>query len=258
MSSRPRGLLFIVSAPSGAGKTTLVEHLVQILPNLRMSRSYTSRPVRDGERDGVDYHFVTRQQFQQMIEERAFLEWADVFGNCYGTSAADTERMLASGQDVVLVIDVQGAAQVKRSGIDHTSIFVLPPSFEILERRLRGRSAAIKTSLMDSRIVVGVGNIYASEALFRAGINPKTASGRISLPRCERLVGAVRETLAAAIEAGGSTLRDFVGADGDSGYFQQTHFVYGRNGEPCRVCGTAVKTLRQGQRATFYCPGCQR
>lgn len=140
MSSRTRGLLFIVSAPSGAGKTTLVEHLVQILPNLRMSRSYTSRPARAGERDGVDYHFVAPEQFQRMIEARAFLEWADVFGNYYGTSAADTERMVASGQDVVLVIDVQGARQVKAHGVDHTSIFVLPPSFEVLERRLRGRS----------------------------------------------------------------------------------------------------------------------
>lgn len=140
MSSRARGLLFIVSAPSGAGKTTLVEHLVQILPNLRMSRSYTSRPVRPGERDGVDYHFVTRDEFQQMIAAGAFLEWADVFGNFYGTGAADTERMLASGQDVVLVIDVHGARQVKAHGVDHTSIFVLPPSFEVLERRLRGRS----------------------------------------------------------------------------------------------------------------------
>jgi len=140
MSSRTRGLLFIVSAPSGAGKTTLVEHLVQILPNLRMSRSYTSRPARLGERDGADYHFVTRELFMQMIEQRAFLEWADVFGNYYGTSAADTERILASGQDVVLVIDVQGAQQVKAHGVDHTSIFVLPPSFEVLERRLRGRS----------------------------------------------------------------------------------------------------------------------
>jgi len=140
MSSRTRGLLFIVSAPSGAGKTTLVEHLVQILPNLRMSRSYTSRPARAGERDGIDYHFVAREQFQRMIEARAFLEWADVFGNYYGTSAADTERMVASGQDVVLVIDVQGARQVKAHGVDHTSIFVLPPSFEVLERRLRGRS----------------------------------------------------------------------------------------------------------------------
>jgi guanylate kinase len=140
MSSRTRGLLFIVSAPSGAGKTTLVEHLVQILPNLRMSRSYTSRAARTGERDGADYHFVTRELFMQMIDERAFLEWADVFGNYYGTSAADTEQILASGQDVVLVIDVQGAQQVKAHGVDHTSIFVLPPSFEVLERRLRGRS----------------------------------------------------------------------------------------------------------------------
>jgi len=140
MSSRARGLLFIVSAPSGAGKTTLAEHLVQILPNLRMSRSYTSRPERPGERDGIDYHFVSREHFQEMIAAQAFLEWADVFGNFYGTSAADTERLVADGQDVVLTIDVQGARQVKTHGVDHTSIFVLPPSFEVLERRLRGRS----------------------------------------------------------------------------------------------------------------------
>jgi guanylate kinase len=136
-----RGLLFIVSAPSGTGKTTLVERLEQILPNLRMSRSYTSRPARAGERDGIDYRFITRGQFDAMIERGEFLEWAEVFGNRYGTSRPDTERLQDSGQDVVLVIDVQGAAQVKRSGIDHTSIFVLPPSFQILERRLRGRSA---------------------------------------------------------------------------------------------------------------------
>jgi len=140
MWSRTRGLLFVVSAPSGAGKTTLVEHLVQILPNLRKSRSYTSRPARDGEQDGVDYNFVGRPEFQQMIDEQAFLEWADVFGNMYGTSAIDTERMVTDGQDVVLVIDVQGARQVKAHGMDHTSIFVLPPSFDVLERRLRGRS----------------------------------------------------------------------------------------------------------------------
>ena len=140
MSSNRRGLLFIVSAPSGAGKTTLVEHLVQILPNLRMSRSYTSRPAREGERDGVDYNFVSRERFAAMIEGQAFLEWADVFGNYYGTAAADTERMLVSGQDVVLVIDVQGAKQVRAHGVDHTAIFVLPPSFDVLERRLRGRS----------------------------------------------------------------------------------------------------------------------
>lgn len=141
MSSNPAGLLFIISAPSGTGKTTLAERLVQILSNLRMSRSYSSRAARAGERPGVDYNFVSRDDFDAMIARGEFVEWADVFGNLYGTSRADTERLLASGQDVVLVIDVQGAQQVKASGIDHTAIFVLPPSFEILERRLRGRSA---------------------------------------------------------------------------------------------------------------------
>ncbi len=140
MSSRGRGLLFIVSAPSGTGKTTLVERLVQILPNLRMSRSYTSRAARPGERQGVDYTFVSRDAFQAMVDAGSFLEWADVFGNFYGTAYADVERAVAEGQDVVLVIDVQGAHQVKMRAADHTSIFVLPPSFEVLERRLRGRS----------------------------------------------------------------------------------------------------------------------
>ena len=140
MSSKRRGLLFIVSAPSGAGKTTLVERLVQILPNLRMSRSYTSRIARDGERDGVDYNFISREAFQSRIDACDFLEWADVFGNLYGTSASDVEAMVAAGQDVVLVIDVQGARQVRARGVDHTAIFVMPPSFQVLEQRLRGRS----------------------------------------------------------------------------------------------------------------------
>jgi guanylate kinase len=135
-----RGLLFIVSAPSGTGKTTLVERLVQLVPGLRMSRSYTSRPLRTGERHGVDYNFVSRQQFEAMIGESAFLEWADVFGNFYGTCAADTDTVLAGGEDVVLVIDVQGARQVRTRGIETVGVFVLPPSAAVLERRLRGRS----------------------------------------------------------------------------------------------------------------------
>lgn len=160
MSSNPeRGLLFIISAASGTGKTTLAERLVQILPNLRMSRSYTSRPARAGERDGVDYNFVSRAQFEGMIERGEFMEWADVFGNLYGTSRLDAGLLQDSGQDVVLTIDVQGAAQVKRCGIDHTAIFVLPPSFEILERRLRGRSsdseAAMQRRLAAARAEAG-------------------------------------------------------------------------------------------------------
>jgi guanylate kinase len=135
-----RGLLFIVSAPSGTGKTTLVERLVKITPNLRMSRSYTSRKAREGERDGVDYNFITREQFEQMAREQQFLEWADIYGNYYGTCAADTDALLASGEDVVLVIDVQGARQVRSRGIETVGVFVLPPSAAILEQRLRGRS----------------------------------------------------------------------------------------------------------------------
>ncbi|HUE87774.1 MAG TPA: guanylate kinase [Vicinamibacterales bacterium] len=135
-----RGLLFIVSAPSGTGKTTLVEKLVQMLPNLRMSRSYTSRAARVGERDGVDYNFISPDDFKRRINASEFLEWADVFGNYYGTAFTDVDRMLAAGQDVVLVIDVQGARQVKARGVDHTAIFVMPPSFDALEQRLRGRS----------------------------------------------------------------------------------------------------------------------
>jgi guanylate kinase len=155
MSSKGRGLLFIVSAPSGAGKTTLVERLVEQLPHLRMSRSYTSRPARPGEIDGVDYSFVTRQRFEAMAAAGEFLEWADVFGNLYGTRAADTENILAAGDDVVLVIDVQGARTVRARGLQTCAVFVMPPSFEMLEQRLRGRSkdseAAIQRRLQVAR-----------------------------------------------------------------------------------------------------------
>src|SRR3979411_2035779 len=118
------GLLFIVSAPSGAGKTTLVERVVEQTPHLKMSRSYTSRPARQGEIDGVDYNFVTRPRFEAMMAAGDFLEWADVFGNLYGTSDADTSRVLAAGEDVVLVIDVQGARKVRRRGVEAITVFV--------------------------------------------------------------------------------------------------------------------------------------
>jgi guanylate kinase len=140
MSSSGPGLLFIVSAPSGTGKTTLVERLVEQVANLTMSRSYTSRSAREGEIDGVDYNFVTRQRFEAMIADGEFLEWAEVFGNLYGTSSGDTGRILGSGNDLVLVIDVQGARKVRRGGVGATAIFVMPPSCGALEERLRGRS----------------------------------------------------------------------------------------------------------------------
>lgn len=127
-----------------------------------------------------------------------------------------------------------------------------------LYRVSRGLRAPIKHVLMDSRRVVGVGNIYASESLYRARIHPMEPAGRLGPKRCERLVAAVRDTLQAAIAAGGSSLRDFVGGDGKPGYFQQQYFVYGRDGEACRVCGSEVRRIVSGQRATFFCPRCQR
>lgn len=152
------GQLFVVSAPSGTGKTTVVERLVQVVPDLTMSRSYTSRPARAGERDGVDYNFVSRTVFETMVSRGEFLEHADVFGNLYGTGRADAERLMASGKDVVLVIDVQGAGQVRAAGIALVTVFVLPPSFEVLEQRLRGRGkdsdAAIRRRLDTARAEV--------------------------------------------------------------------------------------------------------
>jgi guanylate kinase len=139
-SSRRRGLLFVVSAPSGTGKTTIVERLVQVVPDLSLSRSYTSRASRPGECDGKDYNFITRERFDDMVRSNAFLEWAEVFGNRYGTADADAERELSSGRDLVLVIDVQGARQVRARRRDIIGIFMLPPSFDVLEHRLRGRS----------------------------------------------------------------------------------------------------------------------
>jgi formamidopyrimidine-DNA glycosylase len=131
-------------------------------------------------------------------------------------------------------------------------------SGEVLHRYTRNRSAPIKQVLLAGDIVVGVGNIYASESLFKAGINPKTPAHRIGLARYEKLAQAIRDTLAAAIEQGGSSLRDFIGVDGQSGYFQQSYFVYDRAGQPCRKCAAPVRQIRQGQRSTFYCVNCQK
>jgi formamidopyrimidine-DNA glycosylase len=131
-------------------------------------------------------------------------------------------------------------------------------SAQLLYRHTRKRSAPIKQVLLAGDIVVGVGNIYASESLFEAGINPNTPANRIGLARYEKLARAIRRILAAAIEQGGSTLRDFIGADGRSGYFQQSYFVYDRTGQACRVCGVAIRQIRQGQRSTFYCVNCQK
>jgi formamidopyrimidine-DNA glycosylase len=127
-----------------------------------------------------------------------------------------------------------------------------------LFKQTRTRSAAIKVAIMDAHLVVGVGNIYASESLFRARLNPQMPAKNLTLKQCERLVQEIKATLQDALKAGGSSLRDFFGADGNPGYFQQTYFVYGRTDEPCRVCSNPIFTIRLGQRSTFYCKACQK
>lgn len=133
------GTLYIVSAPSGAGKTTLVRALLRLDPSIRLSVSYTTRAPRDGEQEGVAYHFVDLATFKAMQQRGDFLEWAEVHGNFYATSAPWLKNQLAAGNDVLLEIDWQGAAQVRAVFPQAVSIFILPPDFAELERRLRGR-----------------------------------------------------------------------------------------------------------------------
>jgi formamidopyrimidine-DNA glycosylase len=144
--------------------------------------------------------------------------------------------------------------------LGHLGMEPLGPDFDAIsfQRGLAQRKAAIKQVLLAGDVVVGVGNIYASEALFLAGIRPTTRANRISRPRALKLRNAICDVLARAVEKGGSTLRDFSNAQGESGYFQLEAMVYGRAGEPCRVCGAPIKSIRQGQRSTFFCPHCQK
>jgi formamidopyrimidine-DNA glycosylase len=127
-----------------------------------------------------------------------------------------------------------------------------------LHQQLASRSAAIKIAIMDAHTVVGVGNIYASESLFRARIHPETPAKSLTLKQSNKLVAEIKDTLNAALEAGGSSISDFFGVDGNIGYFQQEYFAYGRTDAPCKVCSKPIKCIRLGQRSTFYCAGCQK
>ncbi|MEM9620530.1 MAG: guanylate kinase [Pseudomonadota bacterium] len=150
------GTLILVSAPSGAGKTSLVAAALEADSNLVVSVSYTTRSRRDGEQDGVNYHFVDNPSFQAMIQDGAFLEYAQVFGHYYGTAMASVDALRSAGRDVILEIDWQGAAQVRKQRPDALSIFIMPPSEEHLEQRLRDRgkdsAASIETRLAEARL----------------------------------------------------------------------------------------------------------
>lgn len=134
------GIIFVISAPSGAGKTSLCKEIIDIFPTLRHSVSYTTRPMRAGEKNGIDYHFVSDEIFSAMVERGDFAEWAEVHDNRYGTAIATLKEAAAAGQDILLDIDCQGAAQLKKNWRQGVFIFVLPPSFEELQRRLLGRN----------------------------------------------------------------------------------------------------------------------
>jgi len=159
-----KGTLYIISAPSGAGKTSLVREVLTTVPGVALSVSHTTRPMRPGEQDGVHYHFVTVAKFQEMIAAGAFLEYAQVFDNYYGTSKAGIDAQLRSGQDVILEIDWQGAQQVRQLFPGVVAIFILPPSQEVLENRLRARGqdseAVIARRLREVRTEISHCNEY--------------------------------------------------------------------------------------------------
>lgn len=142
------GTIFVLSAPSGTGKTTICEILIRSLPNLKMSISHTTRKPRTGERDGIDYFFIDKEVFETMIKNDDFIEWAEVYGNFYGTSKKIINELLQSGNDILLDIDIQGAKNIKKTYPDSVLIFILPPSLEELEKRLKYRKEEIDTIKM--------------------------------------------------------------------------------------------------------------
>lgn len=178
-----------------------------------------------------------------------------VFGNGHDSGKALRLRDPRRFGAVLWTADPQQHSLIKHLGQEPLSNDF---TAEYLFALSRGKMSNIKAFIMDAKKVVGVGNIYASESLFMAGINPKTHAGRISLPRYEKLIAAIKEVLANAIAQGGTTLRDFVSADGQTGYFQIQLQVYGRAGKACKQCGGDIRQITQNQRSTFYCPNCQR
>jgi len=216
------------------GKYLLVE-LSQGWLLLHLGMSGSLRFARDLPASGVHDHFelVTSQGTLRLHDPRRF-------------------------GAVVYADSLEAPAALKLLG--HLGVEPLSDAFDVaaFAAGLKARPTAIKQVLMGGGLVVGVGNIYASEALFLAGIRPTCRANKLSRPRAARLQAAIRDVLARAVERGGSSLRDFSNAEGQNGYFQLEAMVYGRGGLPCRYCGAAIKTIRQGQRSTFYCPVCQK
>jgi len=210
--AKPRGRLIVLAAPSGAGKTTLVRALLERAPDLRFSVSYTTRPPRPGERDGVDYFFVSREQFDAMVREDAFLEYAQVFDHWYGTSREHVENLLRTGASVLLEIDWQGARQVRARAPDAITVFILPPCVGALETRLKGRASdppeviarRLRDSVADMEHWNEFGYVVVNDDLARAAdeladiVTGGGAQHRTDLPGVAARVAKVFEDASAA------------------------------------------------------------
>ncbi len=170
--SKNKGNIFIISAPSGAGKTTLCRMILEQLDDIEFSISYTTRPPRPGEVDGRDYYFVSKDEFMQMVQEGEFIEWAEVHGNLYGTSKKRLLERVSKGIDVLLDIDTQGAAQIKEKGLEAVYIFILPPSLSVLRERLEGR-ASDSEDVINRRLKKAVEEIAAYKMYNYVIINDK-------------------------------------------------------------------------------------
>jgi len=182
--SKPgKGILFVMSAPSGAGKTSISRELLVHRPDLHQSISYTTRAMRSGERDGVDYHFVTPERFRHMVDSGDFAEWAEVHGNCYGTAKATLQQTSDEGHDILLDIDVQGAAQLRASGVDGVFIFILPPDMAELRQRLSGRNTD-SAEVIDRRMHNAIAEIHAATGFDYLVVNDE-------LPRAVATVQAI-------------------------------------------------------------------
>jgi len=206
-----RGGLFVVSAPSGTGKTTVVDEVVARTPGVRRSRSFTSRPARPGETDGIAYHFVTRARFEAMVTGDQFLEWAEIVGNLYGTSRFETERQLAAGFDLILVIDVQGARQLRLQGLPAVMVFLMPPSADVLERRLRGRGQD-GDDVIARRLEVAREEVPAFAEYHYVVVNDDMA---VSVDEVRAIVLAERAKVAVRRERAEAIARSFgIGSDG--------------------------------------------
>jgi len=202
MERNREGLIFIISGPSGCGKTTLCRSMTRIFPNLYFSISFTTRPPRDGEANGRDYYFVTRDQFQRMIDRGEFAEWAEIYGHRYGTSGKILEEARRQSRDVILDIDPQGARQIKDQGLPGSFIFILPPSFEELARRM-GRRQTESPKGMEERLQKARAELAGARGYDYLIVNDELADAEDQLKsilmaehfRRERMIGFLENML---------------------------------------------------------------